>query len=402
MSNKYTFHLLLMGHLPANDLTMGCAYSQKCRKLSQMLMNAGHTVYAYGAESSDIKCTEFVQVVSLSDIRNSFGDGDNRFPWGYNSEKSFYRTDWNQPPSSATIIFYANAIKEINKRKKDDDFLLCTMGNWNKPIADGVNLFLTCEPGIGYTGSWTKYRAFESSYMQNFTYGKYSTVDSPSGNNYDVVIPNYFNVTDFKFQERKGDYFLYIGRMIVRKGILTAVEVCKKLGAKLILAGQGGRVENGIFYGEDFNTPMLPNMEYVGYADKEKRSELMGGAKACFVCTDYLEPFGGVSIESLLCGTPVITTNYGCFPETIPHGEVGYRCQTLDQFVWAAKNIDKINPKRCRKYAEQNYSTERISKIYGTWFTSLYHLYLSAKGAEQEGWYYVDSERGNLDWLNKY
>lgn len=367
-----------------------------------MLIDAGHTVYAYGVEGSDIECTEFISVCPIKLVREAYGDGDNRFDLGYDWHKNMFRNDWNKTPSKATQAFYKNAILEINKRKKDDDFLLCTMGNWNKPIADGVGLFLTCEPGIGYTGSWTRYRAFESSYMMNFTYGKYATVDSPSGNNYDVVIPNYFNVADFKFQENKGDYFLYMGRMIVRKGILTAVEVCKQLGAKLVLAGQGGRVENGIFYGEDFNTPMLPNMQYVGYADKEKRSELMGGAKATFVATDYLEPFGGVSIESLLTGTPVITTNYGCFVETIPHGEVGYRCQTLDQFIFAAKNIDKISPKRCREYAEKNYSIERVSLIYKEWFDSLYHLYLSAKGAPDEGWYFINKDRTELDWQKKY
>jgi FkbM family methyltransferase len=397
----YRFHILGLGHLPVSEEYVACAYTQKIYKLCKMLMAAGCEVYLYGIEGSDAPCTEFVQVCSLKDVRDAFGEGDNRFALGYDWHHKMFKHDWNMPATEATKTFYKNAIVEINKRKQEDDFIFATAGNWHKPITDAVNLFLTCEPGIGYTGAYSRFKAFESSYMQNFFYGRFGGKDSMNGNNYDVVIPNYFDITDFDFQPKKKDYFLYIGRMINRKGILTAIETCKKLGVKLVLAGQGGRVENGIFYGEDFSAPYV-NMQYVGFADKEKRNKLMGHAKATFLATDYLEPFGGTSIESLFCGTPVITTNYGCFPETIPHGVVGYRCQTLDQFVWAAKNIDKISPAKCREYAEKNYSIERVSEMYQEWFDSLYHLYLSTKNPDGEGWYYVDENRKNLNWLNKY
>ena len=396
-----TYHVLGLTHLPVNDQYRGCAYTMKTWKLCKMLMNAGHTVYLYGVENSNAPCTEFIKVLDLKDIRREYGDGDNRWELGYSWKTTMFRHNFDPPYNAASNKFFANAITEINKRKKDDDFLLCTMGQNNKPISDAVGLFLTCEPGIGYRGSFAKYKCFESSYLQNYTYGWWNNGESANGNNYDVVIPNYFDPADFVFQPKKEDYFLYIGRMIQRKGILTAIETCKKIGKKLVLAGQGGKVVGGRLYGDDFDVP-YENMEYIGFLDKEKRTEIMGKAKACFVATDYLEPFGGVSIESLLSGTPVITTNFGCFPETIPHGEVGYRCQTLDQFVWAAKNIDKIDPKRCREYAEKNFSLDRISKKYSEWFESLYHLYLSAQGKPQEGWYFVDKNRKDLDWLRVY
>jgi hypothetical protein len=58
---------------------MGCAFTQKIVKLSKMLLSLGHEVILYGAEGSDAPCTEFVQTHTLSEIRQEWGSGDNRF-----------------------------------------------------------------------------------------------------------------------------------------------------------------------------------------------------------------------------------------------------------------------------------------------------------------------------------
>ena len=34
-------------------------------------------------------------------------------------------------------------------------------------------------------------------------------------------------------------------------------------------------------------------------------------------------------------GTPAITSDFGAFCETVEHGRTGYRCHTLEQFMWA-------------------------------------------------------------------
>jgi glycosyltransferase involved in cell wall biosynthesis len=122
----------------------------------------------------------------------------------------------------------------------------------------------------------------------------------------------------------------------------------------------------------------------------------MWNARALFVASYYLEPFGGVNVEAQLCGTPVITTDWGAFPETVLHGVTGYRCRVFNDFVWAAENVGSLKPDVIRKWAAGNYGMERISKMYDEYFSRLYEL-----KTNKDGWYAVH-DRMNLDWLVKY
>jgi glycosyltransferase involved in cell wall biosynthesis len=97
-----------------------------------------------------------------------------------------------------------------------------------------------------------------------------------------------------------------------------------------------------------------------------------------------------------MSGTPVITTDWGAFSDTVIHGTTGYRCRTMDHFVWAAKNIDKLSPKVCREWAVKNYSMDRVVLMYEEFFQMLADV---KKGS---GFYEVHYDRKELDWLKKY
>ena len=141
--------------------------------------------------------------------------------------------------------------------------------------------------------------------------------------------------------------------------------------------------------------PPPPNVEVIGYADVEKRKELLAGAKALIQASYYNEPFGGCVVEAYFSGTPVITSDWGAFPETVVHGVTGYRCRTMDHFVWAAKNIEKIQPKACYEWAMKNYSMDRVVLMYEEYFQSVLNIY------NGQGWYEQNTNRTNLDWLKR-
>ena len=381
---KYRFHLLGLVHLPTSEDYSACAFSQKNVKMCKMLLALGHEVYLYGAEGSTAPCTKFIQTHTLKEIIDTWGEGDNRFEIGYNWKEKQFKHDFNSKQEAVTMKYYSETIKAINKIKKPDDFLMITQGYYQKPIDDAVGLYLTIESGIGYRGSYCKFRSFESTYIQNFTYGSQHPFKAISGNHYDRVMPNYFDTKDFPFVEKKGDYLLFMGRMIQRKGVQIAIQTADAAGMPLKLAGQ---------LSNELNLNVLSdNCEYVGYADAKKRAELMGGAIATLCPTTYLEPFCGVHVESMLCGTPVITTNFGVFPDTVIEGVNGYRCDVLQDFVNAVKKVDEIDRNKVREIAEQ-YTMAEVGKLYQKWFVDLHQQWQSSTDSNIKGWHYIEQDK---------
>ena len=190
------------------------------------------------------------------------------------------------------------------------------------------------------------------------------------GNAYHAVIPNYFDVEEFPLGRGEGDFLLYVGRLIERKGVEVAVNVARATGMPLFLAGEGdyrpGADERGI--------------EYIGPVDPRTRADLMADARCLLAPTTYVEPFGGVVVEAALCGTPAITTDWGAFPETVSHGITGFRCHRLGEFIWATRHADLLDRQRIRDRAVARYSLDAIAPRYEAYFA---HMETLRSG----GWY---------------
>ena len=352
-----TFHLLGTFNTPTN-LTdgVGYAFCSKIINIAKALKSQGHKIIFYGAEGSTVPCDEFVQVLTLKEL-----------PEEVFAENPKYIEDGKH---LANTKFNLNCVKEINKRKSkyfhSRDILLIPTGSYQKPVADAVGLQLVAEIGIGYKGIFTDHKIFESYAWQHWHYGR---LNQSEGRFYDAVIPPIFDPKDFKYQEKKEDYFLYLGRIVHNKGVTIAKETCEAIGAKLKVAG----IDQGM------KNLASENVEMVGFADLEKRKKLIAGAKAVFVPTIYIEPFGYIVMEAAMSGTPVITTDWGAFPEIVQHGKTGFRCRTLAQFIMAAKNIDNIDPKDCREWAEE-FTLEKIAPMYDEYFKQMQQLF-------GKGWY---------------
>jgi hypothetical protein len=373
---RFRFHLLGLAHLPTRKEISACAYTQKVYKLATMLRSLGHYVIFYGVENSEIECDEYHQCLTDKERRACYGD--------YDWDKEFFKHDGKD---AAYTTFAKRAIETINKIKQPKDILLVPMGNYQQSISQGTGV-LTVESGIGYSGVFANYRVFESYSWMHYVYGLLRQSD---GSWYDAVIPNYFDPNDFPLCTEKEDYFLYIGRVIKRKGVEVASQISKHLGKRLVIAGQGGLKSQT----EGIDLTNEKHIDYIGTVGPEKRKEVMGKAILTFMPTYYIEPFGGVAVESMMCGTPVLTSDWGVFPETIQHGVTGFRCRTFDDFLWAARNIDKIDPVKCNSWAVSNYSMDRVKYMYHEYFKKIYDLH-------SQGWYQIHKNKTELDWLKRY
>jgi glycosyltransferase involved in cell wall biosynthesis len=250
--------------------------------------------------------------------------------------------------------FNTIASSEIGKRKQSGDIIACFYGTDNQSATTVHADCSVIEPSIGYRTSaiFAKYRVFTSYAQMHMFYGERGMLMNPSW--LDAVIPNSFTVEDFEYSDKKDDYFLYFGRVRQEKGIDICIELTRKLNKKLVVAGPINEEEYSTF---------PSHVEYVGICDKHKRSKLMANAKCLLGPTLYIEPFGNMVIEANLCGTPVLTTDWGAFSDTVLHGKTGFRCRDLGEFTLAANMLDQLNPMDCREHG-LTYSDEIIHKLH--------------------------------------
>jgi len=348
-----------------------------------MMKSLDHEVFLYASEDNTAPCDELITCITKKQQLELIGEN--------NWKKDFFAIQWDSNlPYWQTMN--NNAIKAISSRIQQKDFICVIGGNCQKPIADAFPAHITVEFGIGYEGIFAKYRVFESYAWMHHVYGLQGI---KTGLNYDTVIPNYFDPDDFPYSKKKDDYFLFVGRLIQRKGAHIAAEVCNRIGAKLIMAGQGVKEKIGNKIISDEITIVGDNITHVGTVDVKYRGELMSKARAVFVPTQYVGPFEGVHVEAMMCGTPVITTDWGVFPETVWDGVTGFRTRTLGEMIWATKQVSQMDHAYIRQNAIKRFSLDVVRYRYEDYFEQLLNLW-------DKGWYTetynpeVKRNRGNF------
>ena len=179
------------------------------------------------------------------------------------------------------------------------------------------------------------------------------------------VIYNGIDPVRYEFNDSSGDYLLYLSRLNKEKGVLTAVEVAKAVGQKLIIAGNSaGNAEWSFFLHEIQPHLHDDNISFRGQVNFQEKVELLKNAKALLFPIDRQEPFGLVMIEAMACGTPVIGFRKGSVPEVIEHGKTGFVVDTNEEMINAIERISAIDRKACRKAVEEKFTLEQMVDKY--------------------------------------
>jgi glycosyltransferase involved in cell wall biosynthesis len=139
--------------------------------------------------------------------------------------------------------------------------------------------------------------------------------------------------------KRHGEYLLFLGRLSPLKGAELAVEVATELGRPLVIAGPVFPGDQPYFH--DVLGPYLerPDVKYVGGVACARKADLIRGALATVVPSQWDEPFGLTALESMALGTPALVSNRGALPEIVEHKITGL---VLDDFKRIDVTIDDI------------------------------------------------------------
>ncbi|HET9221442.1 MAG TPA: glycosyltransferase family 4 protein [Roseiflexaceae bacterium] len=154
-------------------------------------------------------------------------------------------------------------------------------------------------------------------------------------------------------------YLAWLGKILPDKGTHEAILAAKEAGERLVLGGIVEKYDKrSVEYFETKVKPLIDDDQivYIGPLDLKAKNKLLGGAKAFLNPIAWEEPFGMVMIESMACGTPVISYNRGAAPEIIRHGKNGFLVKSRKEMVKAIAIIDTIKRKDCRKYVEEKFS----------------------------------------------
>ena len=156
-----------------------------------------------------------------------------------------------------------------------------------------------------------------------------SDADRHPNLSYAATIHHGIAIDEFAIHPNPGEHLLFFGRIHPDKGTAHAIEVARRCGRRLDIAG--------IIQDEnDFRTEVALHVDgeqvrFLGAVDASMRSEVLGGAHALLHLIDFDEPFGYSVAEAMACGTPVIANARGSMAELIEHGVTGYWSTTSNR-----------------------------------------------------------------------
>ena len=215
--------------------------------------------------------------------------------------------------------------------------------------------------------------------------------------NAEKVVYHGIDVDQYPVKETadKGSYFFSIARVTPDKGQDKAIEIAKKTGSKLIIAGcvqnkpvdkeffeglkdsidlfvEVGKEPVGNDYYEKVIKPLLDSdnqIIYIGEISSEHKKQWYLHARATLFPIQWGEPFGLVLVESMACGTPVIAFDKGAVSEIVVDGKTGFVVDSMSAMIEAVGRIDSMDPLECRKHVQDKFSITSMAAKY----SELYH-----------------------------
>jgi glycosyltransferase involved in cell wall biosynthesis len=189
------------------------------------------------------------------------------------------------------------------------------------------------------------------------------------------VIPNFVDTRRYSFVSSvpADAPLVFLSRVERIKGAHSAIEIARRAGRRLMIAGNRVSDGEGPGYWDNEIAPHVGRngIQYVGPVNDKEKNDLLGSAAALLVPIEWDEPFGIVFVEALACGTPVISCPRGALPEIVKHGSIGFLIEEMDAGVAAVEKLSTISRHACRERAERHFSSTVVTTQYEQLYRSL-------------------------------
>ena len=140
-----------------------------------------------------------------------------------------------------------------------------------------------------------------------------------------VYVPNFIEPPKASDME-EGDYFLYVGRLAPEKGLPTLIQAAALAGVRLVIAGTGPEEAALRALAENSTAPV----HFAGYVSGRALHDLIGGAKALVLPSEWYENAPVSVLEAYALGRPVIGTAIGGIPELVRDRQTGMLAAVAD------------------------------------------------------------------------
>ena len=197
-------------------------------------------------------------------------------------------------------------------------------------------------------------------------YVSISDADRHPNLHYAATIHHGIDIDGFAIHPNPGEHLLFFGRIHPDKGTADAIEVARRCGRRLDIAG--------IIQDEEyFRNEVAPHVDgehvrYLGPVDASGRAEILGGAYALLHLIDFDEPFGYSVVEAMACGTPVIANSRGSMGELIAQKVTGLLVDDVDSAVAAVAAAGDLDRRRIAERAADRFTVatmiDKYVKVY--------------------------------------
>jgi glycosyltransferase involved in cell wall biosynthesis len=178
-----------------------------------------------------------------------------------------------------------------------------------------------------------------------------------------AAIHNAVTESELSFSPEKDDYFVQVARIRPEKGQHLAIEIAKRVGAPLVLAGNVDKNHRSYFETE-IRPRLGPEVTWIPDVGGRRKADLLARARAMLFPIQWDEPFGLAMVEAMANGTPVIAPARGAVRELIEPGVTGLIAADADEFVEAIGYLGSIEPATCARRARERFSERRMAISY--------------------------------------